>query len=364
MPSQVSDWLQPFPDPQRQFLRQPWLNPSLFDSTAIWPPLSQRDLTALMQAELRAGVVRPLIFVEAEFRSGPVRMWTGYGEISWDGKTWSGAADSEGKLIGSISPLPETSRLEAQGIILTLSGIPNDMIDLAINETRQGKPARIWLGFLDASFSVINTPYRMFRGRMDVPTVEEGAATSIITITCENLLVDGKRPRERRYTDEDQQSRFPGDRFFEYQAITQLWNGVWGKATPGVGSSSGTGGGRPETCWSPESPVVTRRNAIAISEVRPHIDWVRTKTGVWRRVAKKLVHQYDGPLLLTSSGKVTPDHRLVHADKWVPASYIYAQSIRYCGPVYNLEVEATMWDERSYEMENGIVAHNVKPRPE
>lgn len=248
MPAQVSDWLQPFSTPPgRRRQRPAYLQAGPFDSLVAWPPLSQRGLTALMQSELRAAVVRPIIFVEAEFLSGPVRLWSGFGEITWDGKTWTGASDSTGRMIAGISAFPETMGLEAQGIVISLSGIPTDLVDMAINETRQGKPVRVWLGFLDANFAVIDAPFRVFRGRMDVPTVEEGATVATISISCENLLIDGKRPRERRYTDEDQQSRFPGDRFFEYVAITQLWNGVWGKATPGVGGGGGsvTGGGGP-----------------------------------------------------------------------------------------------------------------------
>lgn len=259
MPFQVSDWLQPFPEPQRRKPHHAYLYAGPFDSVAVWPPLSQRALTALMQAELRAPVVRPIMFVEAEFLSGPVRMWSGYGEIIWDGKTWTGAADSEGKMIAGISALPENTGLEAQGIVISLSGVPNDLVGMAINETRQGKPVRVWLGFLNASFQVINAPFRVFRGRMDVPTLEEGATSTTISISCENLLIDGKRPRERRYTDEDQQSRFSGDRFFEYVAITQLWNGVWGKATPGVGGggSSGRGGRDPDSGpRGPRAPVL------------------------------------------------------------------------------------------------------------
>jgi hypothetical protein len=55
-------------------------------------------------------------------------------------------------------------------------------------------------------------------------------------------MIDLQRPRERRYTHEDQQIDHPGDMGFEYVSQLQELNLAWGKATATVPSSAGGGG--------------------------------------------------------------------------------------------------------------------------
>lgn len=192
-----------------------------------------RALTAGMQTQVQNDSLRPIILFEGEFLSGMVRLWSGYGTLSWNGVTWSGV----GELAG-ISPIAETSETRATGVTISLSGIPNDLIAKALDETRQGKQVKIWFGTTDEEVNVIADPYLSFAGRIDVPTIDEGRETSTISITVESRMIDLQRARERRYTHEDQQRDFPGDRGFEYVPMVQDWSGTWGK-----GNSGGSGGG-------------------------------------------------------------------------------------------------------------------------
>lgn len=191
-----------------------------------------RNLTAGTLAELAKSTVKPVIFVEAEFVSGIINVWSGVGQISWDGKSWTGLGR-----FGGVSAVPESTEVEAQGIVLSLSGIPSDLISKALNDVRPNKPVKIWFGFLNASDAVIADPYLSFSGTMDTPEIDEGGETSTIRIHAESRLVDFNRPRERRWTHEDQQIDYPGDKGFEYVASLQDWNGVWGKAGPTGGGS-------------------------------------------------------------------------------------------------------------------------------
>jgi len=203
-----------------------------------------RDLTSAVQAELLKMKVKPVIFVEAVFTSGTLRVWSGIGTISWNGQTWTGVGN-----LGGISPISEGTEPHADGIELSLSGIPTDLVTKALGECRPNAPVKVWFGFLDEAEAVIADPYQSFGGRMDVPSVEEGGDTSTIKLRVENRLVDFNRARERRFTHEDQQTDYPGDLGFEYVAGLQEWNGVWGKPGPAAGNpvSSGpiprTGGG-------------------------------------------------------------------------------------------------------------------------
>jgi hypothetical protein len=198
-----------------------------------------RDLTSAVQAELLKMKVKPVIFVEAVFTSGTLRVWSGIGTISWNGQTWTGVGN-----LGGISPISEGTEPHADGIELSLSGIPSDLVTKALGECRPNAPVKLWFGFLDEAEAVIADPYQSFGGRMDVPSVEEGGETSTIKLRVENRLVDLGKARERRYTHEDQQIDYPGDLGFEYVAGLQEWNGVWGKPGSTGGSTATSTGPR------------------------------------------------------------------------------------------------------------------------
>ena len=112
--------------------------------------MTARNMTAAALAELNEKTVKPIMFFEGEFQSGVVNVWTGYGTLSWDGKDWIGL----GELIG-ISEISESSNIVANGMTFTLSAVDASLVSLAINEAEQGKPGRLWLGFLDDSGELI-----------------------------------------------------------------------------------------------------------------------------------------------------------------------------------------------------------------
>lgn len=184
-----------------------------------------RDVTEAFIAELTAGSKAPILFYEGEFATGTVRMWTGFGTITWDSKTWTGAGN-----LGGVSDIQETGDVQANGVTLSLSGIPSEMIALALDDARQGLPGKIWLGFMAADGSVVADPDVVFAGRLDVPQVDDGATTCTISISYENRLRDLDRAREYRYTDESQKIFYPTDKGFEFVPSLQEWSGVWGKS--------------------------------------------------------------------------------------------------------------------------------------
>jgi len=153
-----------------------------------------------------------------------VRIWTGSHDITWDDKLWTGA----GALIG-LGALEETSDVVASGTSVSLSGVPLDLISLAIEEARQGSPGRIWLALLTPAREVIGNPVQAFSGRLDVPEISEDGSTCTITISYESRLIDLNTPRNWRYTHESQQILFPGDRGFEHVTAIQDREITWGR---------------------------------------------------------------------------------------------------------------------------------------
>ncbi len=181
-----------------------------------------RTLTTAMQTEVGADAVSPVFFVELDFASGFVRVWSGYGSIVWGGKTWTGA----GTLM-AIEPLGESVDFVANGANLKLNGIPSDMIAIALGQTYQGRDATIHLGFLDAAGAVIADPIQLFAAFMDTMEIDEDGETASIIVRIESQAVSLKRAKVWRYTHEDQQIDYPGDRGFEYVAGLQDKNIQW-----------------------------------------------------------------------------------------------------------------------------------------
>lgn len=205
-----------------------------------------RPVAAPLLAALQAPVVRPAFFVEALFASGTVRLWSGYGPITVDGKTWEGA----GALL-ALSAVVETQEVRAEGVTISLSGIPSALLSLALSEQYHGRIARVYLGAFavsddtdlslladavvddyrlrDPSALLIADLHLLFSGRMDVMQIAEDGDSATISVTVENRLVDLERPRVVLFTDEEQRRRFPGDGGLRYVASIVDAEIVWGR---------------------------------------------------------------------------------------------------------------------------------------
>lgn len=204
-----------------------------------------RGLSTALLSAIAAKTIRPAIFVFCDFASGPVRVWSGKGDFAWGGNTYNGVG-----ALGGISEVEETGNPVANGITLTLSGIPSDLLAVCLDRRQyRGRKVRVWHGFFNVTgdtTALIDTPMSSFAGRMDVMVPTDSGQTSTIALTCENRLVDLDRARERRYTDEDMQQLHPGDGSFRYVAGMQDKTFNWGQKTnTGATAASLTAAGSP-----------------------------------------------------------------------------------------------------------------------
>jgi hypothetical protein len=204
-----------------------------------------RTLPSGIQAELTKEVVYPFFAVELYFSSETIRLWTGYGELSVGGNVYLGA----GTLL-NISNIEETTEVEAKGASITMSGIPSSLLSLALSEPYQGRLCTIYLGMSIPKASLITQASQeittqdlfelsiqtgetnlveIFSGEMDQMTITEEAETCTISVTAENVLIKLERPTVRRFTDQDQKSRYPTDRGLEFIASLQDKEIFWGR---------------------------------------------------------------------------------------------------------------------------------------
>ena len=165
--------------------------------------------------------------VEMDFsgeEGGQLRFWSGLGDLQIGNDPLDMYIGS-GALL-SVKPSEEANGVNAKGATIALSGIDQSITNFAIGLPYQNRPANILLGIkVDNVYTWIN----VFSGFMDTMTITEDGEASNIEIKCENRLIDMLRPRERRYTKEDQQSRFPSDKGLNFVHEMKEKQIIWGR---------------------------------------------------------------------------------------------------------------------------------------
>jgi hypothetical protein len=163
--------------------------------------------------------------VDLDFDTANLRFWTGYGNKTINGNTYTGT----GNLL-AIDGLEEASDLSARGTTLTLNGLDSTIIYYALNEEYQGRLVTIYWG-------VGTETVEVFSGFMDKMTIQDSAETATISLTVESRLIVLERPNVRRYTRESHagvrtaKSLTGDDTFFDWVTKLQDKQIVWGRAT-------------------------------------------------------------------------------------------------------------------------------------
>ena len=186
-----------------------------------------RSITTAFNNAIKSQVVRPFFACELAFSTGTLYFWNGYGDLTMMAGGSSNTFTGLGDLI-SVSPIAESDQVEAIGASLSLTGIKSSLISAALSALYTNRNASIYLGLFDTNKSVVSDVYTLFKGKMDIMKIDEGAETTSIT-NVENRLIVFDRPKERRFTHEDQQNRFAGDLGFEFVPDLQDKEIIWGK---------------------------------------------------------------------------------------------------------------------------------------
>jgi len=207
--------------------------------------MATRDISTAIQNNLEDDVVYPFFAIELEFDSGPLRLWTGVGTLVFEGVSYTGT----GNLL-DVSSIEETTEIAVRGATITLSGMPSEVISLALQSPYQGRVCKIYFGmFSKGSLQKEDGAYilledggkiqlelqetgltQIFSGYMDEMNIDEGPDFGTIELKVENKLIDLERARVRRYTSGYQKSKFPNDRGLDYVEDLQDKEIVWGRS--------------------------------------------------------------------------------------------------------------------------------------
>lgn len=182
-----------------------------------------RSITSGLNTEVTASELEPIFLVDLEFDSGALYFWTGTRPLTYNSNEYIGG----GRLL-NISPIVETNDVRAVGVNLSMSGLPTDLISIALTEAYQGQPVKIRFAAL-SSGAIVADPYLIFDGRMDVLTIDDAGDAATISLAAESRLIDLERPRLRRYTPQDQKIDHPTDTGLDYVPVIQDVSIQWGR---------------------------------------------------------------------------------------------------------------------------------------
>ena len=205
-----------------------------------------RDLSNITIESISEDVVYPFFATELRFDDNIIRMWTGQGTLVLaDNSEWVGL----GQLL-NISAIEETSEMSVKGASISLSGIPSELLSLALSEPYQGRIAKIYFGTFQQGSILQESSYyillqdgsrinledmsanlnELFSGYMDQMNIEEAGDTATIEMMVENKLIDLERARVARFTSGYQKSVYPGDLGMDFIEDLQDKKISWGRA--------------------------------------------------------------------------------------------------------------------------------------
>jgi len=92
------------------------------------------------------------------------------------------------------------------------------LLQASFADIQQGAPASLWFGLMSGG-ALIGTPYLIFSGIVDQPTIEIDTQALTFTLALENKLANLVRATCRRYTAADQRLYYPDDIGFNWVEI-------------------------------------------------------------------------------------------------------------------------------------------------
>lgn len=177
-----------------------------------------------------------LLFLNLD--NDPLYLWSGNGDVSWNGHTWMGTGDA-----GTLSGIGESADMSNNSLEATLNFLDADHVNEVIHMDPVGRDFEVYLAFFAGDERIINHALMLTAGVIDGVTVSDGQVGSIkLRLISEKALLS----RFNSYSMDNQHQRylFPGDSGCAY--VTSLDEEIiWGpRPNSGAGIVGSSGGGR------------------------------------------------------------------------------------------------------------------------
>tara|TARA_R100001440_G_scaffold35163_1_gene54110 strand:- start:228 stop:794 length:567 start_codon:yes stop_codon:yes gene_type:complete len=177
-----------------------------------------RGLSNSVKTELATGVIDPVLLVEIEF-STPVYLTNAPFNITSSVSGSSRTYLTNGHL-KNISGVNETNKPTKNSLQLTLSGVDQTYISIALSENIINQEVYIYRGFLDTNNALISDPFLLFFGTIDEYRISDNTDTANLVLNLTSHWGNFQKTSGRVTTDNSQQRFFSGDKGMEFAALS------------------------------------------------------------------------------------------------------------------------------------------------
>ena len=177
-----------------------------------------RGLSSSVKTELATGVIDPVLLVEIEFGT-PVYLTNAPFDITSSVSGSSRTYLTNGHL-KHITGINETNKPTKNSLQLTLSGVDQTYISIALSENIINKEVYIYRGFLDTNNALIADPFLLFFGTIDEYKINDNTNTANLVLNITSHWGNFEKTSGRVTTDNSQQRYFSGDKGMEFAALT------------------------------------------------------------------------------------------------------------------------------------------------
>lgn len=181
-----------------------------------------RSLTARQKKALRDPNARVVNFVEMGHPDGTIYLWSGVGDLEYDGQTWMGCG-----LIGTITGIEHGWDPRVSRIGFAVGGVSGDVLDV-MDRDLKGYEATIYIALLTPEDKVVD-------GLLTVDVVdldyqesqadEEGTWT--IVVVGQSGFWQLENPSLLLWSPEQQKADYPGDTGMDALSVLEDLEVTW-----------------------------------------------------------------------------------------------------------------------------------------
>jgi len=174
-------------------------------------------------ARIEAGEQIPAVqLVQIEFSAATERYCTAGTTVQWAGQQWLGLGLGIEAVDDAVGDL--------KSITLSVPAVSEAQISLALTQTVEGSPVRIYDALVDPATGAVADAVLAWSGTLNIPGVEDGPVATI-NVLAEHRGVTALRSKVSRYTDDEQQRLYPGDTSLHFDPATDAAPLAWPAAS-------------------------------------------------------------------------------------------------------------------------------------
>jgi hypothetical protein len=177
-----------------------------------------RGLSSAVKTELATGVIDPVLLVEIEFNT-PVYLTNASFDITSSVSGSSRTYQSNGHF-KNITGINETNKPTKNSLQISLSGVDQSYISIALSENIINKEVYIYRGFLDTNNDLLADPFLLFFGTIDEYKISDNTTTANLVLNLTSHWGNFQKTSGRVTTDNSQQRHFSNDKGMEFAALT------------------------------------------------------------------------------------------------------------------------------------------------